>query len=91
MGGFDEIETSQEIATEEAMFSGTNGGGVVYAVLELAKTCEPGSNILAMVPDAGERYLSTPLFVDIPADMTEEEKELAASTPSIPPPPPHNM
>ena len=89
MGGFDETETSQEMATKEGMFSGTSGGGVVYAALELAKTCEPGTNILAMVPDAGERYLSTPLFVDIPADMTEEEKELAASTPSIPPPPPH--
>lgn len=34
----------------------------------------------------GERYLSTPLFADIPADMTEEEKEIAASTPSAPPP-----
>jgi len=39
-----------------------------------------------MLPDTGERYLSTPLFADIPADMTAEEKELAASTPSQAPP-----
>ena len=46
-----------------------------------------GSNLLVMIPDTGERYLSTPLFGDIPADMTPEEKELAKSTPSTPPPP----
>jgi cysteine synthase A len=39
-----------------------------------------------MVPDTAERYLSTPLFAEIPSDMTAEEKELAASTPSMPPP-----
>jgi cysteine synthase A len=35
-----------------------------------------------MLPDTGERYLSTPLFADIPADMTEEEVEISHSTPS---------
>ena len=35
-----------------------------------------------MLPDTGERYLSTPLFADIPADMTDEELEIARSTPS---------
>ena len=39
-----------------------------------------------MLADTGERYLSTPLFADIPADMSDEEKALAASTPSTPPP-----
>ena len=38
--------------------------------------------------NTGERYQSTPLFADIPADMTEEEKELSEFTPSMPPPPP---
>jgi cysteine synthase A len=36
-----------------------------------------------MLPDTGERYLSTPLFADIPVDMTEEEQEIARSTPSF--------
>ena len=40
-----------------------------------------GANILCMLPDTGERYLSTPLFADIAADMTEEELEISRSTP----------
>ena len=88
VGGFDAIKTSQEMARQEGIFSGTSGGGIVYAAINLAKKCPEGSNILAMVPDTAERYLSTPLFSDIPADMTEEEKALSATTPSTPPPPP---
>ena len=42
-----------------------------------------------MLPDTGERYLSTPLFADIPADMTEEELKISLSTPGqhLPPKP----
>jgi cysteine synthase A len=86
--GFEAIKTSQRMAREERLFSGTSGGGIVYAALELAKKSPPGTNILAIVPDTGERYLYTPLFADIPADMTTEEKKLAASTPSEAPPKP---
>jgi cysteine synthase A len=86
--GFDAMKTSQELATKEGIFSGTSGGGILHAALELAKKSPPGTNILAVIPDTAERYLSTPLFADIPADMTEEEKELALSTPSTPPPAP---
>jgi cysteine synthase A len=35
-----------------------------------------------MLPDTGERYLSTPLFAEVPSDMTEEELEISRSTPS---------
>ena len=42
---------------------------------------EPGAVILCMLPDTGERYMSTPLFDAIPADMTAEEVELSKSTP----------
>ena len=38
-----------------------------------------GSTVLCMLPDTGERYLSTPLFADISADMTEEEQAIAKS------------
>ncbi|HEX4576525.1 MAG TPA: hypothetical protein VH117_04190 [Edaphobacter sp.] len=41
-----------------------------------------GSTILCMLPDTGERYLSTPLFADVPIDMTPEELELSHSTPA---------
>lgn len=72
----------------EGILSGTSGGGTFSAALKLGNDCSEGSNILVMIPDTGERYLSTPLFENIPADMTEEEKNLAMSTPSAPPPPP---
>jgi cysteine synthase A len=36
-----------------------------------------------MLPDTGERYLSTPLFADIPVDMTEEELKISQSSPNF--------
>jgi cysteine synthase len=87
-GGHDAIKTSKELAKKEGIFTGTSGGGVLSCALKIAETAPEGTSILAMLPDTGERYLSTPLFDDIPADMTEEEKALADSTPSTPPPPP---
>jgi len=86
--GGEAMETCRQLATKEGICSGTSGGGIVAAALKLAKDSPPGTTILALVPDTGERYLSTPLFENIPADMTDEEKELAASTPSNPPPAP---
>jgi cysteine synthase A len=71
---------------QEGIFTGTSGGGILAAALSFAKTAEEGSSIVAMLPDTGERYLSTPLFDGIGADMTEAEKEIASSTPSSPPP-----
>jgi cysteine synthase A len=60
--------------------------------MEIAKKAEKGANILCMLPDTGERYLSTPLFDDIPEDMTPAEMEISKSTPGYrfdaPPPTP---
>lgn len=88
VGGDAAIQTAKDLAIKEGIFSGTSGGGILSAALKLAEDCAEGTSILAIIPDTGERYLSTPLFEDIPADMTDEEKELAASTPSNPPPAP---
>jgi cysteine synthase len=82
------MKTCKELAIKEGIFSGTSGGGTLRAALDLAKDCPKGTSILALIADTGERYLSTPLFEDIPADMTEEEKAIADSTPSTPPPAP---
>ncbi|MGD2128258.1 MAG: cysteine synthase A [Lysobacterales bacterium] len=60
------ISTSQALATKEGIFCGISSGGTFAAALKVAETAEPGSVILAMLPDTGERYLSTPLFADIP-------------------------
>jgi len=56
------IETAKKLATEEGIFCGISSGGTFAAALKVAARAEPGSAILAMLPDTGERYLSTPLF-----------------------------
>lgn len=49
----------------------------------MAAEAEQGANILCMLPDTAERYLSTPLFADIPVDMTEDELAVARSVPGL--------
>ncbi len=77
----DAMRCSQELAAKEGVFVGITSGATFAGALEIARQAEPGANILAMLPDTGERYLSTPLFADIPADMTEEELRIFKSTP----------
>jgi cysteine synthase A len=56
------IEISRRLAFEEGIFTGISSGATLAAALNVAETAERGSVILAMLPDTGERYLSTPLF-----------------------------
>ncbi len=79
--GTDGIAMSQELARQEGMFVGISAGATVAGALRIAEKAAPGSNILAMLPDTGERYLSTPLFGEIEAEMDAEELELSRSTP----------
>jgi cysteine synthase A len=72
---------SRELACREGIFVGTSSGATLAAALEMAATAKEGANILCMLPDTGERYLSTPLFAEIPAEMTSEEIEISRSTP----------
>jgi cysteine synthase A len=73
---------SKELARKEGIFVGITSGATFAAALRVAAEAPKGSTILCMLPDTGERYLSTPLFADIPIDMTEEELEISNSTPS---------
>ncbi|MCL7713142.1 cysteine synthase A [Stenotrophomonas mori] len=59
------IETARRLAAEEGIFVGISSGATVATALELAADAAAGSVILAMLPDTGERYFSTPLFADI--------------------------
>ncbi len=59
------IAVSRRLAAEEGIFTGISGGGTVATALQVAETATPGAVILAMLPDTGERYFSTPLFADI--------------------------
>jgi cysteine synthase A len=73
------MQCSRQLAQKEGIFVGTSSGGTFAAALEVCKGAPKGSTILAMLPDTGERYLSTPLFGDILAEMNEEELAIAAS------------
>jgi cysteine synthase A len=90
--GNDALNLSKALAQKEGIFVGISAGATLAGAIAVAEKAEPGSNILCMLPDTGERYLSTPLFDDIPADMTEEELDIARSTPNYrfdsPPPAP---
>ncbi|MGZ3374566.1 MAG: cysteine synthase A, partial [Gemmatimonadaceae bacterium] len=56
--------SSRQLAQKEGIFVGTSAGATFAAALEVAKDAPKGTTILAMLPDTGERYLSTPLFAD---------------------------
>ena len=82
ISGPDAMRCSKELATKEGIFVGTTSGATFAGALIVCQDAPKGSNILCMLPDTGERYLSTPLFADIPADMTDEEVTISQSTPT---------
>ncbi|MEX0287431.1 MAG: PLP-dependent cysteine synthase family protein [Paracoccaceae bacterium] len=81
VSGADSIAWSRRLAAEEGIFTGVSGGGTFATAMKVAEDAPNGSVILVMLPDTGERYLSTPLFEGIPQGMTEDERALSASTP----------
>jgi cysteine synthase A len=79
--GPDALKCSRELAQKEGIFVGITSGATFAGALKVCAEAPPGSTVLCMLPDTGERYLSTPLFADVPADMTEEEVKISLSTP----------
>ena len=77
----DAMRCSKELAKKEGIFVGITSGGTFAGALQMAAQAPKGATILCMLPDTGERYLSTPLFADVSPDMNEEEWEIARSTP----------
>jgi cysteine synthase len=75
------IKWAKELAQKEGILTGISGGSAVAVAMKVAETAPAGSVILAMLPDTGERYLSTPLFEGIEEVMTAEEIALSKSTP----------
>ena len=66
------IEVSRELAHKEGIFTGISGGGTLATALDVADKAEAGSVVLAMLPDTGERYLSTPLFEGVNEGSDDE-------------------
>jgi len=81
VAGADALRLSRELAQKEGIFVGTSSGATLAAALDVARRAAPGSTIVCMLPDTGERYLSTPLFENIGEEMTAEEWEVSRSTP----------
>lgn len=82
VAGADGITWSRRLAAEEGIFTGISGGSTFAIAMEVAKSAPDGSVMLVMLPDTGERYLSTPLFEGIAEDMTDEERAISMSTPT---------
>ncbi len=82
VSGAEGVQSAKELARKEGIFTGISGGATFAAARRIAEKAPPGSVILCMLPDTGERYMTTPLFEGIEADMDEEEKALSRSTPS---------
>ena len=80
IAGPDAMRASHQLAEKEGIFVGTSSGASFAAALEVAKDVEKGSTILCMLPDTGERYLSTPLFADVLPDMNDEERAIWETT-----------
>jgi cysteine synthase A len=80
VSGADAMRWSRELAAREGIFVGISAGGTFAGALEVAASAPSGTTILCMLPDTGERYLSTPLFADIPAEMTADEVAILQST-----------
>ena len=79
--GADSVAWSKRLARDEGIFVGISAGGTLSAAMAIAREAPKGTTLLAMLPDTGERYLSTPLFEGIGADMDAEERALSESTP----------
>jgi cysteine synthase A len=90
--GNDALQCSKDLAQKEGIFVGISAGATLAGAIEVCRTAPEGSTVLAMLPDTGERYMTTPLFYDISEDMTADEIEISKSTPSFrfdaPPPTP---
>jgi len=76
------VELSRKLAREEGILTGITGGATFAGALQIAEKAPAGSRILCMLPDTGERYLSTPLFAGIEEEMSAEEMAISQSTDS---------
>ena len=94
VNGENALHCARELARQEGIFVGISSGATLAGALKVAEKAPSGSTLLCMLPDTGERYLTTTLFEDISSEMTAEEIEISQSTPrcrfDAPPSPPQD-
>ncbi|WP_405241843.1 pyridoxal-phosphate dependent enzyme [Lentisalinibacter salinarum] len=83
VAGDDALRCARDLARLEGILAGTSGGATLAGALTVAETAPAGSVILCMLPDTGERYMSTPLFDEVAVEMDEDEQAISRSTPSF--------
>jgi cysteine synthase A len=81
ISGAEGVKWARALAQKEGIFCGISSGATFAAAMQVAEKAAPGSVILCMLPDTGERYLTTPLFEGVPEEMTDEERAISKSTP----------
>lgn len=81
IAGAEGIKWAKALAQKEGIFTGISGGSTFAVAVQVAEKAAPGSVILCVLPDTGERYLTTPLFEGIIDDMDEAEIAISKSTP----------
>jgi cysteine synthase len=79
--GAEGIKWAKALAQKEGILTGISGGSTFAVARQVAEQAATGSVILCVLPDTGERYLTTPLFEGIVEDMDEEEVAISKSTP----------
>lgn len=82
MSGPDALKCSRDLATKEGIFVGITSGATLAGALQVCEDAADGETVLCMLPDTGERYLSTPLFDDISEEMNDGELDISHSTPN---------
>jgi cysteine synthase A len=83
IAGAEGVKWAKALAQKEGIFTGISGGSTFAVAHQIAERTPAGAVILCMLPDTGERYLTTPLFESIEAEMDEEETALSRSTPGF--------
>jgi cysteine synthase len=78
----DALRCSRDLARQEGILVGISAGATFCGALKVSAEASKGATVLCMLPDTGERYLSTPLFADIPDEMSDEEMAISRSTPT---------
>jgi cysteine synthase A len=83
INGDDAVRVSKDLARKEGIFVGLSGGATLAGALRVCESASEGTTVLCMLPDTGERYLTTPLFEEIPTEMSDEEIEISRSSPNF--------
>ena len=78
----DAMQCASDLASKEGIFVGITSGATFAGALRTCAEAPKGATVLCMLPDTGERYLSTPLFANVSADMSQEELDISRSTPA---------